>query len=137
MRLNYLMSYQEMVLVVDDDEDVREIICRLLRRAGYAAHAAGTADEALTYCHPDSGPLDLLVADLGLPDVDGLTLAEAARRLRPELPVLLVTGTPRAELDRLGALPPDASFLQKPFTAATLVAAVRAATASRTPRAAT
>ncbi|GAA1800838.1 hypothetical protein GCM10009682_23090 [Luedemannella flava] len=122
------MLHQGNVLVVDDDEDLREIICRLLRRAGYTVRAAGTATEALPHCHPESGPLDLLVADLGLPGIDGLDLCDAARRLRADLAVLYVTGTPRAELDRLGLLPSDAAFVQKPFTAATLVSAVRAAT---------
>jgi DNA-binding response OmpR family regulator len=120
----------QVVLVVDDDEDLREIMCRLLRRAGYAPVTAGCATEALAYLRHGPGDVEILLTDLGLPGVDGVGLADAARSLRPGLPILYVTGTPRAEVDRLGLVRDGAPVLTKPFTAATLTAAVRATTAA-------
>jgi DNA-binding NtrC family response regulator len=77
------------ILVVDNDEDVREGLCRLLRRAGYTVDVAANGMEALKYVQHH--PCQLVITDMLMPGMGGLTLLERLRELRPGLPVLVVT----------------------------------------------
>lgn len=77
------------ILVVDNDEDVREGLCRLLRRAGYTVDVAANGMEALEYVQRH--PCQLVITDMLMPGMGGLTLLERLRELRPGLPVLVVT----------------------------------------------
>jgi two-component system alkaline phosphatase synthesis response regulator PhoP len=73
------------VLVVEDDRELREVVRRYLERAGHAVHTTGSGAEALGLLA--AGGIDLVVLDLGLPDVDGLEVLTAARAGR-EVPVV-------------------------------------------------
>ena len=77
------------ILVVDNDEDVREGLCRLLSHAGYTADGAANGMEALE--HVQGHPCQLVITDMLMPGMDGLTLLERLHELRPSLPVLLIT----------------------------------------------
>ncbi len=82
------------VLVVDDDRDLREMAVAVLEAEGYHVLAAASGDEAhrLLLANPEL-PLDLLFTDVAMPGrFDGIDLADAARLLRPGLPVLFTTG---------------------------------------------
>src|ERR1700731_2905973 len=82
------------ILIVEDDDDVREIAASLLEAAGYRIFEANNADAAyrLLRDHPDLR-IDLLFTDVVMPGrLDGISLAEAARLLRPELKVLYASG---------------------------------------------
>src|SRR5437870_6298315 len=82
------------VLVVDDDREVREIAIAVLEAEGYQVLEAGSGDEALRLlvAHPDLR-IDVLFTDVVMPGrLDGVDLADAARLLRPELPVSFATG---------------------------------------------
>ncbi|MFD0521140.1 response regulator [Paractinoplanes durhamensis] len=68
------------VLVVEDDRELREVVRRYLERAGHAVHTTGSGAEALSLL--DTGGVDLVVLDLGLPDVDGREVLAAARQGR-------------------------------------------------------
>jgi hypothetical protein len=115
----------ETVLVVEDDETVRQLVGSMLRSSGYQVIAPATPSEALRICAEFTTPVDLLITDMVLPDTDGATVAREALAVRPGLKVLYMSGYTehpvlrRAELDR--ATP----FLQKPFTKAMLTAKVR------------
>lgn len=106
----------ETVLVVDDEPLVSMLIMDVLEDLGYAAIDAPDAASGLKVVHSDSR-LDLLITDVGLPgDMNGNQLAEAARRSRPTLKVLFVTGY--AETGTLGRdqLPDGMQVLTKPFS---------------------
>lgn len=78
------------ILVVEDEEDMGILLRRALERRGFRVNLAADGTEALAVL--GSGPYDLLITDLLMPRMDGLRLAEAARRRWPHLPVILITG---------------------------------------------
>jgi len=115
------------VLVVDDEADLREAICRMLDRSGLRTLAAGAVAPALALCRDDPGPVDLLLTDLELPGGSGAELAAAAGRARPGLRVLYMSGYGPVEAVRRGLVPAGVPVLAKPFTSAELVRAAGAA----------
>lgn len=114
------------VLVVDDVVAVARSTARLLEHFGARAVAVHTAAEALARL--DAAPFDLLIVDVGLPDLDGRALLARARARRPDLPAILVSGLPAPDD---GAPAPAAAFLAKPFQLSRLLAAAEAALARR------
>jgi DNA-binding response OmpR family regulator len=117
------------VLVVDDEADLLATYDRLLRRQGHRTIAASTRQAALTALD-DERP-DLIIADLRLPDGDGLDVVRAARARRRPPPVIVVTGF-SSEQSRRQALAAGASaYLGKPFSASALTALIRETLAAR------
>jgi len=111
------------VLVVEDDRELREAVRRYLERAGHAVHTTGSGAEALGLL--DTGGVDLVVLDLGLPDVDGLEVLAAARQSR-EVPVVVLTARSQVE-DRIDGLRRGADdYVTKPFSPTELVLRVQA-----------
>ena len=109
------------VLLVDDDADVAAFAAACLEEAGYAVQRAESGAAALDLL-AGSAPPDLMIADLGMPGMNGLQLASAARRLHPRLPILIATGY--ATQDSETHTPLDLPVLGKPFKAADLLARV-------------
>jgi len=113
------------ILVVDDDEEMRKAIEETLHRKGYATVSARNGKEALERI--DEGGLQLVVTDVRMPVMDGMTVLREARKRCPRLPFLLVTafGTVSQAVDAVkeGAV----DYLLKPFTADILLDKVRAA----------
>ena len=110
------------VLVVDDEAPIRQIERRLLEHAGYEVIDASGATEALALLH-DGKEIDLVVADLDMPEVSGDEMVRRIRTERPDLKVLYVTG----HIDRLMDARPlwdGEAFLDKPFSMNGLVEAV-------------
>jgi two-component system alkaline phosphatase synthesis response regulator PhoP len=111
------------VLVVEDDRELREVVRRYLERAGHAVHTTGSGAEALRLL--DTGGIDLVILDLGLPDVDGLEILAAARQGR-EVPVVVLTARSQVE-DRIDGLRRGADdYVTKPFSPTELVLRVQA-----------
>ncbi len=111
------------VLVVDDEAPIRRLIDRTLQRAGYLTATAGSGIEALAVGER-FGPVDLLVTDMNMPEMNG---AELARRLRfdhPDLKVLYFTGCCDQLFDTKGIMWEDEAFLEKPCTALGLLEAL-------------
>ena len=105
------------ILVVEDDPRVRRTTVRLLERAGLSVEAFETAEEGLDALEgDDGGRFDLLLSDLGLPGISGRELAERVRELRPDLPVVIMSGYATGSPGSSRALPSDIPFIQKPFT---------------------
>jgi CheY-like chemotaxis protein len=112
------------VLVFDDEDDLREVVCRMLQRRGFATLSAGHPAEAVVICQQHPGEIHLLLADLGMPGAIGVELARLARLERPGLPVLFISGMPKADAVRQGVLAEDVPLVQKPFTIDALITAV-------------
>jgi CheY-like chemotaxis protein len=116
------------VLVVDDEADARELVKRVLEECGAVAVTAGSADEALAIL--EAGGVDVLVSDVGMPDVDGYELLRRVRALggaARKMPAVALTAFARSE-DRTKAL--RAGFLvhvSKPVEPSELVATVASA----------
>lgn len=119
------------VLVVDDEASIRELLSKTLALADYDVDTAADATIALEHIRTDS--YDLLIADLKMPGMDGLSLIRQARRLKQDLPVIIITGfsteSSAIEAVNLGV----AGYLTKPFRVPQVLAA--AAKALGTPAA--
>ncbi len=103
------------VLVVEDEESVRQLVVRTLREAGYTALEAGNAREAQPLGRHYDGPIDLLVTDVVMPDLDGPALARDLAAARPEMAVLFITGYPGSVDVNEGRFGVRAALLTKPF----------------------
>jgi signal transduction histidine kinase len=115
----------ETVLVAEDDEGVRKLTCRSLRKSGYQVLEAANGGEALMLCERRQRPIDLLVTDVVMPGMSGPQLVERLKQLHPEMKVLYTSGYTDAAVVRLGLLDESLDFLQKPFTPAELNRKVR------------
>jgi PAS domain S-box len=112
------------VLLVDDEEAVRNLARRILERNGYVVFDAGSAREALDIVKKLNNDIDLLVSDVRMPEINGPELADLIREENPELPILFISGFSDGKIKRDG-LGQGMAFLQKPFTESSLSEAVR------------
>jgi len=113
------------VLVVDDDQSVRGLVRRILAEQGYTILEAEDGAAAFDLALAHAGCIDLLLTDVIMPKINGITLATRLREARPGLAVLYMSGY--LESTMLLAKDSKAVMLQKPFTSDRLVAAVRRA----------
>ncbi len=105
----------ERVLVVEDDPAVRMLVCEVLEELGY--HAMAFADPIAAMPVLASGDrIDLMISDVGLPGMSGRELAETARRHRPSLPILFITGYAENAAIRSGFLGTNMAMITKPFS---------------------
>jgi PAS domain S-box-containing protein len=109
------------ILLVDDDPDVRAVAAAMLRAAGHTVIEAGSGGAALERLDQDASRIDLLIADLAMPGMNGFELARAARQGRPDLPILFVTGFADMARSEEGR---RETVLQKPFRADELAAKI-------------
>lgn len=114
----------ETILIVEDDEEVREFAAETLRGLGYRVIEAHDASSALTALE-NIRDITMLFTDVGLPGINGKQLAEEARRRMPELPVLYTSGYTSYAIVHNGLLDPGIQLLNKPFTMVELAHKVR------------
>lgn len=129
--LNFIRTmFQERILVVDDDESVRELMSSMLTQAGYGCFTVNSGPEAIAALQNDHA-YALLLSDLAMEGVDGHALLERVRRLYPQLPVVMVTAvhdiSVAFEAIRGGAY----DYLLMPFEREQLLATVRRALENR------
>ncbi|MGC4089511.1 MAG: response regulator [Polyangiaceae bacterium] len=118
------MNSQSLILLIEDEAPVRRVLCTALQSRGYATLEAATGADGL-YQVSLHAP-DLVLLDLGLPDVDGVQVTTVLRRTRP-VPIIVVSARD-AEADQIAALDAGASdYVTKPFREGELMARVRAA----------
>lgn len=112
------------VLVVDDEQLVRELTVQVLERAGYDVVSVGSARDALELVSNDA-PLDLVVSDVVMPELSGVDLLTEIRASRPELPIVLMTGgSPEPERTAKALELGASAIVYKPYTHAELRDAV-------------
>jgi PAS domain S-box-containing protein len=116
----------ETILVVEDEEIVRSLTCRILDELGYAVREAANGREAVAMLEASDAPVDLVLTDVVMPDMGGRELGERLRTRFPGLPVLYMSGYTGEDVVQRGLLTADAPFQQKPFTPDDLGRTIRA-----------
>ena len=113
------------MLLVDDERELREVTARFIAKAGYRVLTAAGGAEALKVAEEHGDPIHCLVTDVVMPGMLGNELAERMADVRPGTPVLFMSGYAQPVLASQGTLDPGVALLEKPFTAADLLSAVR------------
>jgi two-component system cell cycle sensor histidine kinase/response regulator CckA len=117
------------ILVVEDEDTVRHLACRVLRAHGYRVIEAADPGTALRLAREQARPADLLLTDIVMPGMNGPALAERLVARWPALEVIYMSGYADEAIERQGSLPAGGALLEKPFTARKLADYVRQALA--------
>jgi two-component system cell cycle sensor histidine kinase/response regulator CckA len=105
----------EVVLLVEDEDNIRQPAVEILESRGYRVLSAPDATQAFALSDQHAGPIHILVTDVVMPGLSGSQLARQLVRRRPELLVLYISGYPEDSIAHHGVLSADQHFLQKPF----------------------
>ncbi|MEP6662595.1 MAG: ATP-binding protein, partial [Verrucomicrobiota bacterium] len=116
---------RETILLVEDEEIVREMLAEVLRAQGYSVLEAKHGPDAVDLAWRHKEPIHLLITDMLMPGMNGIDLAARLITLRPELCVLCISGYSDEEARKMGTFDGVAEFLQKPFRPDVLLAKVR------------
>jgi PAS domain S-box-containing protein len=120
--LPYPTGNGELILIVDDEENIRHITQATLEKFGYRTLTAADGAEALAIYAQNSAEIRLVLTDMAMPFMDGAATIRALRRLNPSLPIIAASGLPPAEINELNAN----RFLPKPYTAEKLLTTLAA-----------
>jgi CheY-like chemotaxis protein len=115
----------ETILVVEDDVEVRAVATRILRRNGYRVLEAENGADALRVCEGELEPVDLIITDIVMPEMNGPELAQKIRETQPDARILFTSGYTEDAVVRQSFLAPGESFIEKPFTPALLAQKAR------------
>ena len=113
------------ILVAEDEDQLRSLVARILRRLGYTVLEAESGERALEVAGEHTGPIDLLLTDVIMAGMSGRQLAEHLRVARPGVKLLFMSGYTRDEVLRRGIESASVAFLEKPFTPSELDGAIR------------
>ena len=116
---------EETILVVEDEDTLRRLVARILKRHGYEVLAASNGGEALLICEQREGAIHLMLTDVVMPQMSGPELADRLRDVVPDMRVLFMSGYTDNAMVHQGLIDRDVQFLQKPFTAEAVAAKVR------------
>jgi DNA-binding NtrC family response regulator len=117
----------ETILVVEDEDAVRQMTTRVLIQQGYTVLEAGNGLDGIALAQRHDGPIHLLVTDVVMPEMGGLELAERLAEVRPGTGVIFMSGYAEGDKLQPGIRDSNVPFLQKPFSAESLVLRVREA----------
>jgi PAS domain S-box-containing protein len=115
----------ETVLLVEDEDAVRELLRKVLARQGYSVLEARHGRDALMVLERHRAPVQLVVTDLVMPEMGGRELADHLRELRPSARVLFISGYTNDEIVRRGLAESEIAFIQKPFSSDDFLRKVR------------
>jgi len=115
----------ETILVVEDEQAVRELTVKMLRKLGYSTLTADCADEAIAISEGHEGSIALLLTDVVMPNMSGRQLAVELLRARPDMKVLFLSGYTEDAIVHHGVLDPGVNFLPKPFSREVLARKLR------------
>ena len=115
----------ETILLVEDEEAVRNLTSRILKKQGYRVMAAQHGREAMEMAAKEEGWIDLVLTDVVMPGMNGRGLVERLTGIRPRIKSLYMSGYTDDDIIRRGFIEPSKSFLQKPFTSDALLQTVR------------
>jgi PAS domain S-box-containing protein len=115
----------ETILLVEDEEAVRGLACRILERQGYRVIPAQHGRDAMDIATREEGRIDLVLTDVVMPGMNGRGLVERLSGIRPTIKSLYMSGYTDDDIIRRGFIEPSKSFLQKPFTSEALLQTVR------------
>jgi DNA-binding NtrC family response regulator len=116
----------ETILVVDDDAALLGLVSEILRLHGYAVVGVASGDAAMTALTNGNPVIDAMITDVVMPKLNGRELVRQVEKIRPNLPILLMSGYLGDNIEALGSiLGPRVAFIQKPFTPDTLLGKVR------------
>ncbi|MFD1364471.1 response regulator [Actinoplanes sichuanensis] len=121
------VARRPVILVVEDDPDIREMIAQMLQMRDFDVFTAGTAVDALMVFRSRPGAIDVLLTDVQLPGVSGRELARAVESSRSRIPVVYISGVPQSSLISRGLLRPADLFLAKPYNSDTLISVLQSA----------
>ena len=107
---------KQTVLVVEDEEMVRGLICEVLRREGYRVLACGDPSEGIETCERYGQGIDLLLTDVVMPGMNGPEMASRIQKTLPQLRVVFMSGYTERGLAQNAELNCSFEYLQKPFT---------------------
>ncbi|MCK6553975.1 response regulator [Candidatus Binatia bacterium] len=116
------------ILIVDDEEDIRALLARLVRREGYEPVVACDGEEALR-ATAATRP-DIMLLDVKMPGLDGIEVLHEVRRAWPDLPVIMITSQAGAADVRGALLAGARDFIKKPFDHAEVLGALRSIVAA-------
>jgi two-component system cell cycle sensor histidine kinase/response regulator CckA len=123
--LSQRLPRSETILLVEDEDPVREVNALLLESLGYRVVQVSDAEEALKFGQDEQVKIDLLFTDVIMPGMSGRELAEAFRALRPNIKILFQSGYTDDIVVRHGILQTEVPFLQKPFSIDALAKKIR------------
>ena len=115
----------ETILLVEDEEAVRGLACRILEKQGYRVIPAQHGRDAMEIATREQGRIDLVLTDVVMPGMNGRGLVERLSGIRPAIKSLYMSGYTDDDIIRRGFIEPSKSFLQKPFTSEALLQTVR------------
>jgi CheY-like chemotaxis protein len=115
----------ETILVAEDQEGVRNMTQKILEKCGYNILAAEGPEEALRLAKTYEEPIDLLLTDVVMPGMSGPELVESLAAVRPETPVIYMSGYTDDQLQHHGVLDENVVLIEKPFSAKGLAGAIR------------
>ena len=116
---------KQTILIVDDEENIRLVVSRILEKQGYNVLLAGSGHEALQICRDYRPPIHLILADLIMPGMSGVEFVKQVITVRPRVRVLYISDS--YMLKQAFAEQPGLLFIEKPFTAEELAKKVSAA----------
>jgi two-component system cell cycle sensor histidine kinase/response regulator CckA len=111
----------ETILVVEDEEALRDVARRIFARNGYDVITAASGPEAIEIVRTYQGDIHLLVTDVVMPHMLGKEVSEQVRAIKPDIEVLFMSGYARRVLTSQGMLEPNVALVEKPFTEAELM----------------
>jgi two-component system cell cycle sensor histidine kinase/response regulator CckA len=119
------ISGNEMLLLVDDEDDIRELATLTLETLGYRVLGASNAEEAILLAEQHKDELRALVTDVAMPGISGVQLAEVLLKMVPDLKVLFVSGYNNETISSDALTAAHADYLQKPYRSDALAQKIR------------